>query len=320
LSLMALALVLLAAPERSPQPVKVPAALAASTSPPELSGLAWSPSLQRYLVVSDDTGLAEEGTQHAPFVLALDVSGTLDEATVPITGIASLNDPEAICPGPAGSFFLATSHSPNRKGRTRPDRRQLLHLEERGRSLAVIGRLDLTALSGRGELLRIAGVDPEGRLDIEALAYHGGALYIGLKSPLTSSGSAVVLRLDNPVKALREGRARDGALTRWAELRLCAGAGAEKACQGLSDMVFLPDGSLVALANAPKGGPSDGGGAIWWAPAPASSQPPALLRQFPGLKPEGIALSSKKNSLMVVFDRDRREPLRVELPLPGATR
>ncbi len=315
--MLALAFSLLLAASPAIRAVEVPPALAAVTSAPELSGLAWSPSLRRYLVVSDDTGLEERGTQHAPMVFGLDEKGALDEAPIPIAGIASLNDPESICAGPFGTYFLATSHSPNRKGHTRADRRQLLHLQLRGRALAVLGRVDLTAVQGGRTLPEIAGVDPEGRLDIEAIGYRAGALFVGLKSPLAADGSAVILRLDDPAQATRTGSIRPGALSRWARLPLCGEAGNGRACQGLSDMVFLPDGSLVVAANAPKGAPRDLGGTIWWVRLPLGTAPPVLLQRFPGLKPEGIALSSKNDGLVVVFDRDREGPLLTELPLPG---
>lgn len=321
-----LALALLLGADPSVRPVEVPAALAAVTSPPELSGLAWAPTLGRFLVVSDDTGLREEGDDHAPFVLALDAEGGLDPTPVPIRGIAKLNDPEALCEGPAGTFFLATSHSPNKKGKTRPARRQLLHLKMKAdeRALTVLGAADLLSIEG-GSLLSAAGLPADGRLDLEALGFHQGALFLGLKSPLTAQGEAVVLRLDDPVGALKEGRIRAAALHRFAALPLCVpalpalpgAAGAKPVCQGLSDMVFLPDGSLVASSNAPKGGPKDGGGSVWLVPAPIGQTAPRLLKRFEGLKPEGVTIAPGGGRIVVVFDCDQAQPLWAEVPLPA---
>jgi hypothetical protein len=298
------------------RPVHVPPALREVTSPPEPSGLVWVAALSRYLVVSDDTGLAARGTRHAPMLLAMDAAGTLDAAPVPITGIDALDDPEAICAGPGETVFVATSHSQNREGRTSRARRQLLHLALEGRSLRVIGRVDLTAVEGPRPLLAVAGLGADGRLDVEAIAFREGALHVGLKSPLSPTGAAVILRLADAAGALREGRIREGALTRWAEVPLCVqdrrGA---RVCQGLADLVFLDDGSLVAAANAPKGGPKDGGGAVWWLPAPVGTAPPRLLQRFPRLRPEGVA-RAPRGGLAVVFDRDQDAPLWTELPLP----
>ena len=111
------------------------------------------------------------------------------------------------------------------RGKTHRARRQLLQLELRGHSLAVVGRLDLTAIRGGRSLLELAGLEPDGRLDIEAIAHRDGALLLGLKSPLTASSAAVVLRLADPVEALRAGRVPEGVLSRWAALPALPGRG-----------------------------------------------------------------------------------------------
>jgi hypothetical protein len=304
---IALALWLGAAP--ATRAIEVPPALSAIVGAPELSGLVWSPQLERYLVVTDDTG---DEAPHAPLVLALDRSGRLDPSPVPIAGIESLNDPEAICAGPEGTFFLTTSHSPNKKGKTKADRRALLWLELRGRKLVVRGRLDLTAVEGGRSPLEIVEAAPDARLDIEALAYRDGALYVGLKSPLGKSGEAAILRLADVAGAMRSGRIGEKALSLWARLPLCLEVEGERICQGISDMLFLDDGSLVLTGNSPKGAPKDGGGALWSAAAPVGSAAPRMLERFPGLKPEGVAVSPSRG-LAVVFDRGSKVPLWIEL-------
>lgn len=311
------------APGSSPEPLAVPPALAARTSNPELSGIAWCAPLGRYLMVSDDTGLRGEGSYHAPWLLSLTPDGRIDADPVPVDGVDDINDPEAVTPGPDGTFFIVTSHSPDRKGRTRADRRMLLHVALDGRALRVLGRLDLTKVrkSDGDTLLAAAGLDPAGRLDIEAIAFRDGALYIGLKSPLSASGRAVILELDGVVASIRTGRMPKHGLRRWAEVALSVepvGGGSRAAVfEGISDMTFLPDGSLALTANSPKGMPHDGGGALWhWKDARAGTGQPALLGRFPGLKPEGVSLAADRSSLVVVLDNDTRKPLWTRWPLP----
>jgi hypothetical protein len=305
--------------EHDPKDLLVPARLREKTCPIEASGIAWCPALQRYLIVSDDTGLKLDGTRHAAWLFSMNVSGTLDADPVPILHLDLLNDAEAITSGPDGSFFIATSHSPNRKGRPRPERRMLLHTALTGRALRVIGRVDLTEArdsQGRG-LLSFAGLDENGRLDIEALAYNKNELYIGLKSPLTTHGGAVILRLENPVAVLRSGRLPPGALTRFTETSLRVDGPTGPAFQGLSDMIFLSDGSLIILGNSPKGMPTDGGGALWWLRNPGSkARAPTLLHRYPGLKPEGITVAADGTSLIIVFDRGQAPPWWSRWPLP----
>ena len=299
----------------------VPPELVAVTVNPEPSGIAWSAPRQRYLVVTDDSGLPDEDTKHEPLLLGLSEEGAFDKAPIPIRGVKAINDPESICAGPDGSYFLVTSHSPNRKGKTGAPRRQLLQLQESKGGLAVVARLDLTKLKRGGSLLALAGLPPDGRLDIEAIAYRDGALFVGFKSPLGEHGEAVIIRLRNAVATLRAGKLSAEALERFAAIPLCVdGAKDASVCQGISDMTFLPDGSLVVSANAPKGGPKDHGGALWHLPAPVGKAPPVLLHRFARLKPEGVTLAADGRTFKVVFDCDQGVPKWADVPLPARER
>lgn len=294
--------------------VVVPAELAAVTSNPELSGLVWSPKRHRYLLVTDDSGLREKDTSHRPLLLTMTAKGVLDAKPVAIRGVEKINDPESICAGPDGTYFLVTSHSPNRSNKTSRWRRQLLQLRDSGDALDVVGRLDLTAVQGSRSLLSLLGLPEDGRLDIEAVAFHDAALFIGFKSPLTETGAAVIARLATPLQAMRRGSIGPDEVTRFAAPPLCDAKGI---CAGISDMLFLRDGSLLVSANAPKGGPKDGGGALWHIPSPREEREPALFRRFFGLKPEGIAFTPSGRSVVVVFDCDQGVPKWTEISLPG---
>ena len=297
-----------------PGQITVPAALAQQNASIEPSGVVWAAALGRYLVVSDDTGTEDQ--KHKPEVFAMTRQGAFDAAPVPILGITELNDPEAICSGPGGTFFLTTSHSANKKGKTKPARRMLLQLKLEGRALRVMGQADLTtAQDGKGGgLLAIAGLDPNGMLDIEALTYRQDALLVGLKAPLTSSGAAVILRLAAPARALKAGRIAPGALTRFREVTLGATRPEGTISRGIADLLSLADGSIVLCANSPKEMPPDGGGAVYW--LKPGSGAPVLLHDFPGLKPEGITLAEDGKGLVLVFDNDLRPPLWTQCPLP----
>jgi hypothetical protein len=297
--------------------IHVPAGLKASTSNPELSGIVWCPPLKRYLVVSDDAGKEEEGTKHSPFVLGLDEQGQLDPTPIPIVGVNKVNDPESICIGPANTYFLITSHSLNRSEKIPKPRRQLLHLELSQRTLKVLGKADLTHFEGSKSLLEIAGLPNDARLDIEAIAYHERALFIGLKSPLTKDGRALILRLADPDKAVSAEKIPPQSLSRFLQIPLCSPVHGTLVCQGISDMLFLADGSLVLTANAPKGGPNDGGGSLWYVPSPVAQSKPILLERFPGKKPEGLAYAPGGRELVIVFDTDQKTPSWTQYPIPS---
>ena len=224
-----------------------------------------------------------------------------------------------MCAGPGGTYFLITSHSPNRAGKTKAPRRQLLQLKDSKGGLEVMARIDLTKIKHGGSLLALAGLPTEGRLDIEAVAYRDGALFVGFKSPLTRKGEAVILRLPNALATMQGGKLRASAVERFAAVPLCISeTPADKVCQGISDMTFLADGSLVLSANAPKGGPPDHGGALWHLPVPIGKTAPVRLRRFRDLKPEGVTLSPSGRTLTVVFDCDQKTPRWTAVPLPGS--
>jgi len=303
------------APVGAPAIVRVPAGLLEQTVPPELSGIAYSATLGRFLVVSDDTGRKDRGTWHAPWLFAMSANGDLDPDPLSIAGIDRLNDAESLTAGPDGTFFLATSHSPDHKGRTSGERAMLLHLALSGRSLRVLARADLRDVGGKA-LLAAAGLDEDGRLDVEGIAYRDGDLFVGLKSPLTSDGKATVMRLSHVVDALRKGSA-PGAWSVLARVRLSVAAPGGDVLEGISDLTFLPDGSLLVLANSPKTMPHDGGGSVWRVPRPIETTAPVLVRRFPGLKPEGATPSPDGKRILVVFDRDQAEPMFAWIDVPG---
>lgn len=282
--------------------LRVPAALLEVTSAPELSGLAWSAALGRWLAVTDDTGREEKKNRRAPWVLAVDAAGALDAAPVELSGVAALDDAEAICPGPEGTFFLLTSHSPNKAGKTPPERRQLLWLGLEERKLVVRGVADLS-----GALAQVLPFDA--RPDLEGLGFKEGKLYVGLKEPL-SEGKAQVLELAGGLEAFS---GKPPTLAKWKELPLCV----EGVCQGVSDLLFLPDGTLLLASNAPKSGPKGKGGALWRVEEKGGA---ALVRSFPGLKPEGLGLSPGRDAVQVVFDTGGKAPRWLRMPLESLRR
>lgn len=275
----------------------------------ELSGVAWSSSLQRYLMVSDDT--AQEGgkrTKHAPLIFSMTAAGALDPTPLRIEGLDELNDPESITAGPDDTVFLATSHSLNKKGHLPASRRKLLHLAIAGRALRIIGQVDLTETrSAEGKtLLEIARLPADGALDIEAIHFREAALYIGLKAPLATDGSASILRMADPVAALASGKIPVGAVAFWSRARLCQLREGRDVCAGIADMTSLPDGSMLLVGNAPKGMPSDGGGSLWR--LDGADKPAVFLQQFPGLRPEGITITPDGASAAIVFDTGGQPP------------
>ena len=185
-----------------------------------------------------------------------------------------------------------------------------------GRVVRIAGQVDLTEARGvAGEsLLELARLEVGGALDIEALAYRDGALYIGLKAPLASDGAATILRLADPAATLAAGRIAPGSLAFWSRARLCRPRAGADVCAGIADMTFMADGTLLLLGNSPKGLPSDGGGSLWR--MEGADKPATFVQQFPGLKPEGIALGPEGTFAVIVFDTDGAPPRWTRWALP----
>lgn len=246
----------------------------------ELSDIVWLQSLDRFVMVTDE----------APYLVTMNAKGVVDEARLKLDGI---NDAEALTLGPNGTLFLSTSHSPNKKGKLKAERRQLLWLSVVAGEVKVKGRLDLTTV--RNEL------------DVEALAFVDDALLVGLKSPLTKDGRATILKISDIERVFQRGKIVTEDVSVFSELALRV----KNVPQGVSALARLADGRWVIGANAPKNGVPDGGGALWLLDRGA----PRLLRHFDRLKPEGITVAPD-GSLVVVFDEGAATPKWLRMPAP----
>lgn len=318
-------------------PLSVPPKLAARFRALETSGLAWAEALDRYLVVIDETD-EQGGQERAPVVLTLTRDGRFDEAPVRIEGVAEIDDAEAITAAGDNRFYLLTSHSATRSGNLRPARRQLIELVATagpaGPRLRASRRLDLLdGPGGLGPFLRALDVDLSRGLDAEGIAFHAGALFVGLKEPLGGAKEALIVRIAEPEKAFARGRVPKRALSLWARLSLnVPGGGTTGATpQGIADLVFAGSPlSLFVASNAPKSVTDDSGGALWsWiqddgptttarppAPAPAGAPvAPRLLAHFRGLHPEGVAVAPDGKTLVVLFDPGTGRPSWTSFPL-----
>ena len=303
---------------RAPAPLQIPDALLAKTGL-EPSGLAWAHDLQRFLVVSDDVGRRGGGGRHQPWVFAMSVSGVLDPSPLVLPGLDRVNDLEVITPGRPGTYYLATSHSQNRKGERSPERQLLLRVAQKAGTLGPVDVLRLWPhLASLPDLrLRSLGLDPtvpadERVLNVEAGAWKEGALYLGLKQPV-AAGGALLWRLDG-VDALFDGTplAPDQPVQVGpVDLGTFQGRRA-----GFSDLAVLPDGRFVALSTIPDAPDAEQeGGLHVLEPGADGALVARTIERFPGLKPEGVAVRGDR--LTLVFDQGAERPgLWVERELP----
>jgi multidrug resistance efflux pump len=301
-----------------PTAIAVPPELAARTRI-EPSGLLWVDRLGKFVIVSDDTGHQDRG-EKAPWLLTMDARGRLDPAPLVIEGLKSVDDLESIAPGPEGSLYVLSSQSHNKNGKRGKPRQVFARVVLEGERARVDGSVHLAALldaaapAVRAEL----GLTDTAALDLEGMtATATGGLLIGLKAPLTSEGAAIVWHMQRPERLLAgEGLAAAG-LVRWGEVRLTVEADGAAAHGGISELLELTDGSLLVAATASGADPAQQSGSLWHVAGKPGSAAPRLVREFEGLKPEGLSYDSS-GKIAVVFDTGDTAPLWTELPWPPA--
>lgn len=303
----------------SPMPIKLPPALAAR-SRFEPSALLWAPRLDRFIVVSDDTGLADT-SEHLPWLFTMDVRGQVDPEPLLIAGIDKLSDLESIAPAPDGGLYVLASQSRSRKGKRPPARQRLVHVALApggARASAMVALAGLLDGAGR-QTLDALGLPGTADLDIEGMtATAAGGLLLGLKGPLGPRDEAQIWHLERPDALLATGELAAGELALWGHVPLTVQADGATVPGGISELLELPDGSLLITATAAGStDPSRQDGALYHVADRAGLATPRLVRSFSGRKPEGLARSGSGDAIVVVFDAGAEAPLWMEQPWPA---
>ena len=289
-----------------PEDIVVPAALK-SRSRFEPSGVVWVPALDRYVVVSDDTG-HRKADEHAPLLFTMDREGRVDEVPLRIEGLDEIRDVESIAPAPDGGLYVLSSLSYSRKGR-------------RDRSRTLFVRVALA--EGRATVagaVSLAPLFPERGVEIEGMtASADGGLFLGLKAPLTPAGEATIWYVGDPDALLTTGDPAKAKLRVWGTVPLQVIADGAPAPGGISELLELPDRSLLVAATASLSAePEQQDGILVHVPGHDRLSNPLTVATFPGLKPEGLSLSPDGEGIVIVFDTGEEVPRWVEQPWPAS--
>jgi multidrug resistance efflux pump len=296
---------------RAATPLVAPAALLAR-SRFEPSGIAWIDAWQRYLLVSDDTGL-ESANDNASWVFLLSRNGSVDPTPVLMEGLDRVSDLESLAAAPDGRIYFLASQSLNRQGKRPRIRTLLIGARLDGKKLRVDG-----VMSFYDSLLHATDADPsllpalglrarfgdEPEIEIEGLAWKDNTLFMGLKNPQDAQGRALIWRLEDPAAVIRRGSLSRADLKLWQKAWLPV----EGTAGGISELLFLPDGSLMLAAT------NDRGGALFQGRQSGGELRIQQVRRFPGMKPEGLCLSPD-GGIVVVFDQQQKTPLWSRLEL-----
>lgn len=261
----------------------------------EASGISWNPATMSYLLVSDEQ----------PALFEMSPVGDIDKRHE-LDSFAGIDDLESVSQD-GGYVYLAASLSHNSKNQLKPKRRQLMRLRLGEGGIESADTLDLYQLlqdlrddvqtdAGVGVFLGVALDD--GSLDIEAHAVVDNTLFLGFKAPLDADGNAVILRLEN-VAGLFAGEAARAAI--WQRLNLRHGF--SSADSRLSDFSFSDD-ALYLLSVSQQ---DDRLSSYLWR-FDLTSRALSRVREFPGLRAEGLSVNATGLDAMIVFDGDGELP------------
>jgi multidrug resistance efflux pump len=297
----------------APQMIDVPPEIV-SASAFEASGLVWVPSLDRYVVVSDETGRDDT---HPPWLFTMSRRGVVDPEPLVVEGIGQLDDIESIAAGDNGSLWLLGSQSVSEKGK-RPKQRELLaRLVPSGTGYKVDAKMHLASLlEAAPDSVRAAlGVPDMQQLDLEGMAYRKGALYLGLKAPVDGQRRAQIWRVAAPERLLQNDLA-GAQVAVWGQVALNAEVDDKPVPGGIADMLFLSDTQMLVTATASGINAKHQAGALYSVTGSGGSLRAVQVRAFPELRPEGIALGPDPHRLAIVFDRGHHAPMWLEIDLP----
>ncbi|MBT6435784.1 MAG: biotin/lipoyl-binding protein [Deltaproteobacteria bacterium] len=284
----------------------------------EPSGILWHQASSRYLVVSDDTGFKSK-REDSPWIFEMSNAGEVGMNPIAIQGDIQFSDLESIAPAEDGGIYLLSSQGHSRSGKRKTTRTQFIKIEQNESGFQAAAKQSLVStIEAHGEAYLSSLGLPAGtrELEIEAMAAHQGALYLGLKSPLDAAGNAMIWKMEEPEAFLRTGNLSQENLSLWATVKVPAQSDAKAVAGGISELLFLPNGSLM-IASTPSQGDGKPTGFLSYARQPKGGlMSLETVRTFKGHKPEGLSLSSNPGYVTVAFDAGNNTPHWVQVPWP----
>jgi hypothetical protein len=265
----------------------------------EASGLCYLPDVGLFAVVSDET------ERKKPDLYLMDTSGAIgSKATV--KKVSSINDIEAITADPRGRIYLLSSQSHNRKGNLTAERKLLVRLERKGTdfsadaSVSLIDLLSAAAQAAPKEewAVFVNRAVREKTADIEGVAWFNDTLLLGFKNPRLGN-DAIILGIDDPDAMFDRQTLAPDRVRLWRHQTVFDTVTGTYC--GISDLCCV-DGTIYGLSTGvhSRSGVDENTGLFWcYQPETGAFE---VLRNFPGLKPEGIAWNTGNGMFYVTFD------------------
>ena len=254
----------------------------------EASEAIYLSDIDKYLILSDDT------YEKKPELNLCSSKGKVEK--VLISGLNKINDMESATVTDNGDIFIASSQSFSKKGKLKEDRKLLIKVKRSGKNFSLLKKISLYdtlvgySKNNSGECAGFLKNSIENKtLDIEAMFFKDGALYLGVKTPLLEDQS-VILKISGIDKVMTEGKAENKSISIWKKITLKDSSG-KKQISG----IVLSDNDLFIT------GTTKNSGGLW--KLNIDSETPTLIKSFSDLRPEGVSLTPKKDELLLVFDQ-----------------
>lgn len=260
----------------------------------EASGVLWNQHDSHYLLVNDEEKKGQAG------VYIMDDEGVISEKLA-INGLGKkgIDDLESIS-FDQGLFYILSSLSHNKKGKLKSKRRKLVRFKYQDQQTSSIQEIDLYNVLVRLKDEHTTDIQlatflnraiENHSIDIESHFVKNNILYLGFKEPFINGNKTLIIKI-NDVESLFKGKVPTA--ENWQIITLSDPNTGDP--MKLSDMQYIDD-HLFLLSTSDS---TEKNSVLW--SYHLNDKALTNIRQFPGLKAEGISYRPEQEKFMVVFD------------------
>jgi multidrug resistance efflux pump len=258
-----------------------------SKYPIEASGIVWDEYLEHYWLISDEDNA----------LFKVNIKGNVNNE-IKIKGF-KITDAESISID-GNNLYVLASLSTNKSQENKKKRQKFIHFIRKNDGWKLQHNINLYAVLAKAKdlstidsttRLYINQFITNGSLDVEAHYITGNQLFIGIKSPLSGQQS-VILKVDDVEQLLL------GNITHvdiFKQFKLISPDTQHQ--MTISDMIFYQDKIYLLAVNVDK---PKNNSALW--ELSSHGENITMLKQFSGLKAEGLAINTLNSTMMIVFD------------------
>lgn len=274
----------------------------------EPSGVIYLADVKKFLVVSDDTD-----KQKSASLFLVDRDGRVEDQIMFVPGVGEISDLESISQS-GDHVYLMTSQGLNKKGKDKAERNLFVRAKRAGLEMTETEVLNfkpmlmkLIAASGDAKLKATFKGARASDFEIEGHFVDENTLYVGFKSPLSAAKESLILTIQDVDRMFKNKSIAADQLggVKWVDFGTVTGAP-----HHLSDLIRVK-GRMYATTVCHH----EGCGAIWRLQEADGKMTAEQIKEFDGLKPEGIAFDPEDSSFFVTFDLKDQPAKFLRIPL-----